>query len=933
MTFQSQVAPPPAVRTPLQPQTDRRLQRKCACGGTPGPTGECEQCKRKRLALQRKLAINEPGDRYEQEADRVAETITRGGIAGRNAISSLGRGSAVQREEPAKPKTEEEKYKEAAKKAGEAFLETAPGKEIKKKAEELGDAFISTLPGKVITGTAIAGAVTALAVTHKELPIGIPEIPLDKIKPGLKMKITYEGPVDKPTKVMATFSFSLGGGKSSEKKSKQTESEKFRAETARMAAEQTKFREGLKTPEEKAAEQRMFDAYIRSKMLGPGQLTPRTSPLSFGVAGEQLGFHSGVPAGARSWPGPWVPDSKLTGETTEEPKKKEEETLQRKSAGHDEISHAPPIVDEVLQSSGELLEPATRALMEERFGYDFGNVRIHRDARAADSARAVNAHAYTVGRDIVFNSNTFAPDTDSGRRLLVHELTHVVQQGATPQTVQRAVLPGLEVKGRETGTGEAGSWSVFFERNDATLDSDGELAVLFAGGGSGKKKNFDLHGHISEDEAPTPADGKKLANDRIKTVDAELKSIGHTGKRNPKPKPDVGDGRLDYRNVRSVEIAAAGKKSSTLNCKTTAATGPCSSAVKKKFGDTRKQAQGLIDKARRLLTSGTDAATNDLRDEFFGGAGGKGSGAAATKVLDENLGKIKGQMDLNAKPKHHRCGTLCDGACTIAIAYNEDVGNASVLTLCPGFVKRDPVDRTRNFIHETAHATPGLGLAGKTAGTTDIAYRFERRLPRLTPDQALRNSDSYALFVMLAAEPAFTRPKRPVDKLSVKSKEKSGVEDVLALLSDWVKWSNQETTNTYSTMVESRAKKKWTNSYYEETMKLIATQFGLTNPPKLPTDDDRFAVAGIVDRYETISNVVRKDLDVQRDPKTKTTTWSKGPGNSIKLGDDFFALKTTIERTRLIMTALVAQVSNILPAHRKKFVDLAEQINARNPLP
>jgi len=118
-----------------------------------------------------------------------------------------------------------------------------------------------------------------------------------------------------------------------------------------------------------------------------------------------------------------------------------------------------------------------------------------------------------------------------------------------------------------------------------------------------------------------------------------------------------------------------------------------------------------------------------------------------------------------------------------------------------------------------------------------------------------------------------------------------------------------------------------------ETNKLIATQFGLTKPPKLPIDDDRFAVAGIVDRYETINNVVRKDLDVQRDPKAKTTTWSKGPGNSIRLGDDFFALKTTIERTRCIMTALVGQVSTILPAHRKKFVDLAEQINARNPLP
>src|SRR5262249_19693838 len=164
-----------------------------------------------------------------------------------------------------------EKYKEAAKKVGEAFLETTPGKEIKKKAEELGDAFIATLPGKIITGAGVTGAIATLAATHKELPIGIPEIPLDKIKPGLKMKITYDGPVDKPTRVMATFSFTLGGARTSEKKPKLTESEKFRAETARMAAEQAKFREGLQTDEEKAAEKRMFDAYLRSKLLSPGQ--------------------------------------------------------------------------------------------------------------------------------------------------------------------------------------------------------------------------------------------------------------------------------------------------------------------------------------------------------------------------------------------------------------------------------------------------------------------------------------------------------------------------------------------------------------------------------------------------------------------------------------------------------------------------------------
>src|SRR6478672_3304900 len=106
MIFESQLTRSSGVQSRSRSDTRLRLQRKCACGGTPGPSGECEACKRKRLRLQAKLMINQPGDRYEQEADRVAETIMRGGIGGRNAISSLGKGSAVQRDEPAKPKTE-----------------------------------------------------------------------------------------------------------------------------------------------------------------------------------------------------------------------------------------------------------------------------------------------------------------------------------------------------------------------------------------------------------------------------------------------------------------------------------------------------------------------------------------------------------------------------------------------------------------------------------------------------------------------------------------------------------------------------------------------------------------------------------------------------------------------------------------------------------
>ncbi len=88
----------------------------------------------------------------------------------------------------------------------------------------------------------------------------------------------------------------------------------------------------------------------------------------------------------------------------------------------------PPVLDEVLRGPGQSLDSITRMHMESRFGHDFSRVRVHTDERAAESASALSALAYTVGRDVVFGSNQYAPRTREGERLLIHELVHVVQQ-------------------------------------------------------------------------------------------------------------------------------------------------------------------------------------------------------------------------------------------------------------------------------------------------------------------------------------------------------------------------------------------------------------------------------------------------------------------------------------------------------------------------
>lgn len=103
---------------------------------------------------------------------------------------------------------------------------------------------------------------------------------------------------------------------------------------------------------------------------------------------------------------------------------------------------APPLVNEVISSPGQSLDNQTRTFFESRIGYDFGQVRVHTDEKAARSAGMVNALAYTVGKDVVFGPGQYNPGTEGGKRLLAHELTHVMQQRG-PASLQRKDGDGL----------------------------------------------------------------------------------------------------------------------------------------------------------------------------------------------------------------------------------------------------------------------------------------------------------------------------------------------------------------------------------------------------------------------------------------------------------------------------------------------------------
>ncbi len=212
---------------------------------------------------------------------------------------------------------------------------------------------------------------------------------------------------------------------------------------------------------QQAVMQKAYGNQAMLRMMGrsPAQTPVTASPLSRGgilqrkcACGNAAGA-SGTCTTCQEKGGMALPGNIQTKLTINEPSDRYEQEADRvadqvmTASAHPAVSDAPPriqrftgqatgqadmaapaSVDRVLSSPGRPLEPGLQQDMEQRFGHDFSQVRVHTDAAAERSAQDVNANAYTVGQDIVFGAGRFAPVTNVGKRLITHELTHVIQQ-------------------------------------------------------------------------------------------------------------------------------------------------------------------------------------------------------------------------------------------------------------------------------------------------------------------------------------------------------------------------------------------------------------------------------------------------------------------------------------------------------------------------
>ncbi|WP_295721203.1 DUF4157 domain-containing protein [Mucilaginibacter sp.] len=146
------------------------------------------------------------------------------------------------------------------------------------------------------------------------------------------------------------------------------------------------------------------------------------------------------------------------------------------------------------KGGGNTMDEGTKSFMESRFGTEFSDVKIHTGAESGQLSKALNAQAFTVGKDIYFNQDKYNPGTKSGKRLLAHELTHTIQQGDVPQSVQRdtdvvnmppmTITAGMPDTSSLTTPVPAGSMTASRPQADIELNSQLPETVLpFTAGG------------------------------------------------------------------------------------------------------------------------------------------------------------------------------------------------------------------------------------------------------------------------------------------------------------------------------------------------------------------------------------------------------------------------------------------------------------------
>lgn len=571
----------------------------------------------------------------------------------------------------------------------------------------------------------------------------------------------------------------------------------------------------------------------------------------------------------------------------------EEEKIQRKEFREDKIQSGNNFESYAgnLNSGGKAISKNVRDFFEPRFGYDFSDVKIHSDSSAVKSAQSINALAYTSGNNIVFNENQYSPDTYGGKKLLAHELTHVIQQNPILKTsvsnpVQRKPgdkhdLTAVSLSGdpvlektfdNEAVIGKASNSSGEHVRRiqEALISLGIELPLFGADGIFGSEtekgvREFQQEADMSEPEFDGIVGRKTLGLLDMSVRDGVISS-------------DADKSENDF----ILKDKEKGIKDEA--CKGKADDEKCP-VPNTKVNAGADEAAKRIDKviAEQLPPKKTDKADYPL---LFGQLFRRNDNRPVTDTADEarnNFNIIKSfVLNLKTDPSHVRCGTECDGGCRSGSpAYHRNAGGAHIITFCPSFEK-DP-ERISIMIHECHHAS--------IPGSKDIAYQHNRLIELLDHNEALRNAASFHLYAALVEDPKsdFIGPKVK-DKNNISDpKIKNNVDLSIAFIQQWFDLITFDMSNISRDMAQAREKGSYDEKANVDVINDIYVKwFQVTPAPVKPKEGDVKKAKAIEERSVKMEKNFSNPFLISE--TAGQSEWERGPGKNLNLNSSLMNL-------------------------------------------
>jgi hypothetical protein len=591
---------------------------------------------------------------------------------------------------------------------------------------------------------------------------------------------------------------------------------------------------------------------------------------------------------------------------------KEGEKIQRAPEGHSTLRSS-GVEDNLakLAGKGNVLPAETSQEMSSAFGNDFSGVRIHTDRDSALLNKQLHAQAFTHGNGIYFNEGKYDPDSKSGKHLLAHELTHVVQQQAAPKAIQRQ-------PDKHDLTATSLSGDPILEKtfdNEAIIgkfsNSKGEhvrriqQALIDLGIDVGESGADSKYGTDTENAVKTfQLDAGMSIGEQDGIVGRKTLGLLDMSVRNDAVSSDTDTAEED------LTVKDPKKKANDEACKGQPRDKSCDDTTSPPIRTTIvAAAQKAIDMINKVLleqlppkkTKKTDYP--NIFSRIFRNNDSRDVSAKVDEVkkiyeqVKDFLGSLKKEKDLS------RCGTLCDGGCRSGSpAYHtETLDGKHVITFCPDFEKDK--DKILIVLHEAHHAA--------IPGSSDKAYAETRLFDKLDHTKALLNAASFHVYAAWVDTPG-SQPIGPSIKdtnLIDDKAQKANVDNTLAFMHQWFRLVPFDVSGTVQGAQEAKEKGKYTQNNPQVFMELVFSKwFGLTRPPAVPNEKDIETLQAIDDRVTTMDKAFKVPFVIL---ETKDQSfWTKGPGPDIALNQNVLKLDQ-IHMAIALLQELVHATPNI----------------------